>query len=116
MGSGKNPEIGKVSEELISHCPPEAEVFFYSICKPCFRCDRSLLQDASDSSCLTQWVEWESNVEQASCLFPNAMKQASNVEWASNVEPASCRFPNAMERASNVEPASCRLQFSENQD
>ncbi|NEO17136.1 MULTISPECIES: hypothetical protein [unclassified Moorena] len=59
-------------------------------------------------------------MEQTSCLFPNAMKQASNVEWESNVERASCPFPameweSNMEQASNVEPASCRLQFSENQ-
>ena len=64
--SGKNREIGKVGEELISHCPPEAEVFFYSIfypiCKPCFRCesrDRAVLQGASNYCYLTQWVEPE---------------------------------------------------------
>ncbi|NEO39567.1 MAG: hypothetical protein F6J90_25835 [Moorea sp. SIOASIH] len=101
-----------------------AKVFFYSIfysiCKGCFRCDRSLLQDASNYCCFTHWVKQASNVEWASCPFPNAMERASNVEWASNVEPASCPFPameweSNMEQASNVEPASCRLQFSENQ-
>ncbi|WP_293067464.1 hypothetical protein [Moorena sp. SIO3F7] len=49
VGSGKNREIGKVGEELISHGPPRgAEVFFYSIfysiCKPCFRRDEAFRQ------------------------------------------------------------------------
>ncbi|NEN98228.1 MAG: hypothetical protein F6K50_22740 [Moorea sp. SIO3I7] len=49
VGSGKNREIGKVGEELISHCPPEAEVLFLLYYrKACFRCDRFHLQDASD--------------------------------------------------------------------
>ncbi|WP_293123604.1 hypothetical protein [Moorena sp. SIO4G3] len=32
--------IGKVGEELISHCPPEAEVFFLVYLSRIGKCDR----------------------------------------------------------------------------
>ncbi|NEO65413.1 MAG: hypothetical protein F6J98_35480 [Moorea sp. SIO4G2] len=53
---------------------PESATPLFLLYLSCItRCDRAVLQDASNYCCLTQWVE------QASCLFPA-------------LEPASCRL------------------------